>query len=120
MLQVENFTRGVTLVEHGRVANTHWARLVGLIGVRQMVPGDGLAIVPCRSVHCFFMSMPIDVLYVNREHRVVAMDHELRPWRIGSLHKGVHYVVELPAGTLARTGTAVGDQLRVAAEVLAS
>jgi uncharacterized membrane protein (UPF0127 family) len=40
------------------------------------------------------------------------MDHALRPWRIGSLHRGVADVLELPAGTLAASGTAVGDNWR--------
>jgi len=113
VLRVENLTRNVLLIDRGRVANNAWTRFVGLIGVRDLAPGDGLAIVPSRGVHCFFMSIPIDVLYVSEDDRVVGMDRDLKPWRVGSLHKGVHYVIELPAGTVAGTGTAVGDQLRV-------
>jgi hypothetical protein len=41
------------------------------------------------------------------------MDRDLKPWRFGSFYKGVHYVIELPAGTIARTATQVGDQLQV-------
>lgn len=113
MLRVENLTRNTILVERGRVANNVWTRFIGLIGVRQLPPGDGLAIIPCRGVHCLFMSIPIDVLYVGKDDRVVGIDRELKPWRFGTWHKGVRYVIELPAGTVARTATAVGDQLRV-------
>jgi uncharacterized membrane protein (UPF0127 family) len=66
MLRVENQTRGVVLVERGRVADNFWTRFRGLIGVRNLPPGDGLAIVPCNGVHCMFMSIPIDVVYVDR------------------------------------------------------
>lgn len=113
MLHVVNKSREVTLVDKGRVAKNAWARFKGLIGVKHLPAGDGLLILPCNSVHCMWMSIPIDVLYCSRDHRVVAMDEQLRPWRIGSLHKGVHYVVELPAGTIAGTGTAAGDVLEV-------
>lgn len=113
MLRVTNLTRNATLVTHGRVANSIWTRFKGLIGVRELAPGDGLAIVPCNGVHCLFMSIPIDVLYVSADHRVVALDREMRPWTIGGFHRGAHYVIELPAGTIAATGTAVGDQLAV-------
>lgn len=113
MLQVKNVTRNASLVERGRVANSVWTRFKGLIGVRELAPGDGLAIVPCNGVHCMFMSIPIDVLYVSADHRVVALDREMRPWTIGRFHRDARYVIELPAGMIAATGTAIGDQLAV-------
>jgi uncharacterized protein len=113
MLRVENQTRKVTLVRHGRMANNMWTRFKGLMGERRLAAGDGMMITPCSSVHCMFMRIPIDVVYVSRDDKVVAIDHTLKPWRIGSMHRGVRYVVELPAGTAARTKTAVGDQLKV-------
>jgi len=114
VLRVANMTRGnQLLVERGRVANNYWTRLRGLIGVRQLAAGDGMAIVPCSGVHCMFMSIPIDVVYVDRADRVVALDPEMKPWAVGRPRKGARYVIELPAGTITRTGTQVGDQLQV-------
>ena len=72
-----------------------------------------MAIIPCKSIHCMFMSIPIDVLYVSEDHRVVGIDAEIKPWRIGRFYKDVHYVIELPAGTAARLGVDVGDQLSI-------
>ena len=114
VLRVANMTRGnQLLVERGRVANNYWTRLRGLIGVRQFAAGDGMAIVPCSGVHCMFMSIPIDVVYVDRADRVAALDPEMKPWAVGRPRKGARYVIELPAGTITRTGTQVGDQLQV-------
>jgi uncharacterized membrane protein (UPF0127 family) len=112
-LRVEDITRGVVLVDRGRVAGNAWTRLVGLIGVKALPAGDGLLIVPCSGIHCMFMSIPIDVLYADRADRVVALDRDMQPWSVGRPHRGVRYVVELPAGTIARTGVQVGDQLKV-------
>ena len=113
MLRIHNESRDVSLVERGRVANNTWTRFKGLIGVRNLPEGDGLAIVPSSGVHCMFMSIPIDVVYVDKGDRVAALDPNMKPWAVGRLYRGVAYVVELPAGTIARTGTQVGDQLRV-------
>ncbi len=113
MLRVNNLTRDAVLVEQGRVANTVWTRFKGLIGVRELAKGEGLAIIPCNEVHCMFMSISIDVLYVSADHRVVALDPEMQPWTIGRFYRGAHYVIELPAGVIKHTGTAVGDQLAV-------
>ncbi len=113
VLQVDNLTRGEILVDAGRVANNPWTRLKGLIGVRTLAAGDGLAIIPCNGVHCLFMSIPIDVVYVSAGHRVVAIDPNMQPWTIGRPQRGVRYVLELPAGHCARSGTVVGDQLNL-------
>ncbi len=113
MLSVENLTRGTALVERGRVADNIWTRFRGLMGERSLPAGDGMLITPCTSVHCMFMSIPIDVVYCDRGDRVIAVDAALKPWRIGTLHRGVHHVLELPAGQAAATGTLPGDQLSV-------
>ena len=111
MLRVENVTRQSTLIEQGRVANNVWTRFKGLIGVKDLPPGDGLMIVPCHGVHCMFMSIPIDVLYVSKDGHVVAIDRGMKPWAIGRIYRGARYVLELPAGRVEGTGTKVGDAL---------
>ena len=113
MLQVENLTRGVALVTRGRVADNYFARLRGLIGVRNLPAGEGLLIAPCNQVHCMFMSIPIDVIYIGRDDRVLSVDHSMRPWTFGRLVRGAKRVLELPAGTAKATGTVNGDQLRI-------
>lgn len=112
-LQVHNIQRRVDLVTEGRVADTFWSRGKGLIGRKHLDTGDGLLIDPCGSIHCFFMSIPIDVVYLDRDNRVVGVDKEIRPWRIGGIYRGAKRVLELPAGTIEATGTSVGDQLAV-------
>ena len=112
-VQVVNLTREQTLVAAGRVADTFWSRVRGLIGSNPLAPGEGLLIVPCNSIHTHFMRFPIDVLYVNADQVVVGIDHSLPPWRIGRVHRGAHFVLELPAGRARATNTQVGDSLLV-------
>lgn len=113
MVHIENTTSQRTLLPHGRLAANPWTRLRGLIGVRQLAEGDGLLIRPCHGVHCMFMSIPIDVVYVDREDRVVAVDKEMKPWAVGKIYRQSAYVVELPAGAIDATNTKPGDQLAV-------
>jgi hypothetical protein len=113
MLHVENATRNTVLVDRGRVANNAWTRFKGLLGVRDLPEGDGLAIMPCKGVHCMFMSIPIDVVYVGDGDKVVALDPEMKPWAVGKMYRAARYVIELPAGTVRRTETTIGDQLKV-------
>jgi uncharacterized membrane protein (UPF0127 family) len=110
-LQAQNSTRGVSLATRATRAASPWARFVGLMGRRTLPPGEGLHLSPCSSVHTWFMRIPIDVLYLDRDHRVVKIVPALRPWRFSWGARGAHSVFELPAGTIAATNTAVGDQI---------
>ena len=113
MVRVENLTRQADLISDGKMANTHWTRLRGLIGVRDLPVGSGIVIEPCHGIHCMFMSIPIDVVYANRQDQVVALDRGMKPWTFGRIYRDSRYVVEVPVGTIERTGTQVGDQLRL-------
>jgi uncharacterized membrane protein (UPF0127 family) len=83
----------------------------GLLGRSTLQDGDALLISPCNAIHTFFMKFAIDAVFLDRRGRVVRTLQELRPWRATRVHLGAAQVVELPAGTVARTGTCVGDQL---------
>lgn len=111
MLQVDNLTRQTRIVERGRVANTFWTRMKGLMGVRDLPPGDGLLLMPANSIHTHFMALPIDVLYIRADGCVVDMDENLRPWRFARIRPQARYVIELPAGTIAAQGIEVGDTI---------
>ena len=113
MVKVNNISRDSDLISAGRMANNPWTRLRGLIGVRQLPEGQGIVIEPCHGVHCMFMSIPIDVVYVDKLHRVVALDKGMQPWAVGKIYRESHYVVEVPVGTIERTQTEVGDQLEL-------
>ncbi len=101
------------MVSSGWLADNFWTRLRGLIGRPPLEPGQGLLILPSNSVHCFFMSYPIDVIYVDREDRVLKVDEAMKPWRVGKPVFGARYVIELPAGEAARRDVRPGDELEV-------
>lgn len=112
-MHIQNITKDIVLIKDGHLANTHWARLKGLIGVKEMSFGDGILITPCNSIHCMFMSIPIDVLYADADDRVVDIDPTVKPWSICRPRRSATYVIELPCGMIAQSDTAIGDQLEV-------
>jgi uncharacterized membrane protein (UPF0127 family) len=108
-----NQTREVFLATHLAVAQTHWTRLRGLLGTSpdDFGNGYGLWIHPCHGVHTLAMRFPIDVLYLNRAGMVVHLEHNLQPWRFSPVRMQAASILELPSHTLARTKTALGDQI---------
>lgn len=87
------------------------ARLRGLLGRSELPEGEALVIEPCTSIHTFFMRFSIDAAFLSRQGRVVRAISDLRPWRATRIYPSAALVVELPAGTLLRSGTGEGDEL---------
>ena len=112
-LVIRNASRGRILAHRAEVADGWLRRAVGLIGRREFSAADGLVIEPCNGVHTFFMRLPIDVVHAASDGEVMRLIHALRPWRIGPIVRRSRWVLELPAGTLAGTGTRIGDRLEV-------
>lgn len=70
---------------------------------------DAMIFPGCNAVHTFFMTMPLDVLFLDREKRVVRVIQHLRPWHPGVRAGKASTTVEFPAGTL--NGIKPGDRI---------
>jgi len=111
--QVSNVTRGTVLATRLEVADSGPKRNKGLLGRAGLAAGEGLWIVPCESVHTFFMKFPIDLVYLDRKNRVRKVRDSVPAWRL-SVCLSAHSILELPAGTIRATQTERGDTLEFA------
>lgn len=109
---VRNQTRNTVLADAAEVADTSAKRRTGLLKHQRLDPGQGLWIVPCESVHSFFMKFAIDLIYLDRKKKVRKVRHRMVPWRMSACLTA-HSILELPAGVVAASGTQVGDQLEI-------
>ena len=116
--QAFNQTRQAYLATALAIADTHWTRLRGLLGVRSgdFGNGSGLWIVPCHGVHTLGMGFPIDVVYLNDAMTVIHIQDDLQPWRFAPVRTQAASVLELPCRTAAETRTAVGDKIQITLE----
>ena len=85
----------------------------GLLGRSGMEPGEGLLITPTNAIHMWFMRFSIDAVFLDREGRVLRIAGDLAPWKLAS-QRGARSVLELPAGTAAAHGLAVGHLVQLA------
>lgn len=116
---IENLTRGTVIADRAEVARSLLARGRGLMGRTALPAGYGLILIPESSIHMFFMRIPIDVLFVDRQHRVIGLREALPPWHpfAGVAPWRGHYVVELPVGAIRASRTEMGDELRVTPDI---
>lgn len=110
-MRVFNQTRNELLLTRALLADSFWLRLRGLLGRSSLEQGEGLILVGEKSIHTFFMKFPIDVLYVDKNYRVIRTDARMVPYRLGPFVAQSAYVVEMSVGTISNTATEVGDQL---------
>ena len=110
-MRVTNHERDSVLGERVEVAETWWSRLRGLLGRPALERSEGLLIRPCRAVHMLGMRYPIDVAFLDRGGRVLETYAGLAPSQFSRYHRQAAAALELPAGTLAATGTLVGHRL---------
>lgn len=112
-MTVRNLDRGAVLATRLVRAETVLARMRGLLGRDRLDAGEALWIAPCSSIHTFWMRFAIDALFLDRDGRVVRRYDGLRPGRATRIVRGARGVLELESGTLAATGTLVGDRIEL-------
>ena len=101
---------GRVVVRRLELALDSATRRKGLLGRDGLDEGAGLVIAPSNSVHTFFMRFPLDVVFLDRDLKVVRVVHGLRPWRVAGARRAVA-ALELPAGAAAAAGIEEGDVL---------
>lgn len=101
---------GTVVSERCEIADRAFPRMRGLLGRKGIEPGGGMLLTPEPSVHMLFMRFPIDVVFLDRDHKVVGVRHDLRPWRVAG-ERGAYATLELPVGAAGTAGIEVGDEL---------
>ena len=110
-MRITNARNGHVLAEDCRVASSFVSRGLGLLRHSGLSAGRALLIRPCSSVHTFFMRFPIDVIFLDRDGRVVRVYRSMKAWRSSTIVRGATQALEAPAGTAEATDTVEGDVL---------
>lgn len=82
------------------------SRLVGLLGRKSIDINEGLLLMKCSSIHCFFMKFTIDAVYLSNDMKVLYKE-TIKPWKIGKIVKNCTHVLELAEG--AAKDVSIGD-----------
>ncbi|MBV7670697.1 DUF192 domain-containing protein [Streptomyces halstedii] len=93
-----------------RIAASYRARARGLLGSDGV---DGaLLITPCAGVHTFRMRFTIDVAYLDRDFRVLAV-RTMKPGRLGLPRPWARHVLESEGGAMEGWGLRPGRRVRI-------
>ena len=110
-MKLVNASKNLLLLSECWVMDNPLTRLAGLMG-RRLEAGQGALLLPCSSVHTFFMREPIDFLFLDREGRVLASIEAFRTWGIPPFVRDTSMIAEGKAGSLAPFSE-LGDKIIV-------
>jgi uncharacterized protein len=110
---VFNKTRESFLSLSVAAADTHLARLKGLLGRLRLKSDEGIWVIPSQGVHTIGVLVPLDLIYLDSGHRVIHTIESLGSFRIGPIRRNCESVLELPPRTIYSSQTQVGDELLI-------
>jgi uncharacterized protein len=110
-VRVHNTSRSAVLADRASITSGAQSPIQGLIG--QPPPGDGEALVIWTSPGARPASRPdfVDLLFVGNDGHIVNCARSVSPSRVVPAAVGARLVIELPAGTVERSGTEIGDYI---------
>lgn len=93
------------------MAGTFFARMMGLLNRRSLNEGEGLVILSCRQIHMIFMRFPIDVIFVDKTHKVAGLVRNIQTFRFSPVFWNASFAIELPITTIEKSQTQPGDSI---------
>lgn len=102
----------VVIAEKVKHAFNPLSRMKGLLGTKSLPSGHGLWLKPCSSIHTVGMAYAIDILFLDKNKKIVKAKRNIRPMRLCWAPLSTRSVLELPKGAIERYGVIVGDGLK--------
>lgn len=108
---IKNTSQQTVLSHDAHLCRFLWQKARGLMFSKQK---DLVFAASCEQkiyLHMLFVFYPIDVIYLNKEKKVVELKESFLPFTAYNPKNKAQYVLEVKHGTIKRTKTAVNDSL---------
>ena len=110
-MRIINKTNSFVVAEEATIANTPFKRMKGLLGRKELKEGQALVLDPCNSIHTFFMRFPIDILFLDKNNKIIKTISCLKPFRLTAIYFNAALAIELPSGKIQSLSIHKGDNL---------
>ncbi len=100
-------------LEKIQVADSLWQKTVGVMFWQNFGELNGLLLTDTSAIHTFFVRFPLDLVFLNKNSRVIKTIENLKPWRLSPIVWQAKNTLELPAGSISKHKLAVGDLVKL-------
>ena len=94
------FLNGNSLPVQINVCDTYLSRLRGLMFTKQLDRNKGIYIVPCNGIHMYFMNYAIDVIFIDKDGKVVKTYCNVKQWKLIPYVKRAYGCIEVSVGVI--------------------
>lgn len=113
LLSILNTTKNTVIAKDGTIADTFLSRMTGLLSRKSLPAGEALVITRCTSIHMFFMRFSIDVIFVDKNDRVVGLVERIKPFRLSPIFFQSRYAIEISEGAIEQAKMSIGDKIEM-------
>ncbi len=110
-MSVENLTRNTRLAWYIISISNPSANIIDFLRKKGLPSGYALWISPCSMIYTTGMKEPVDILFLDRDGVIVNLYKKLPPYCVAESKEEAVGAMELPAETIVRTNTQIGDRL---------
>lgn len=100
------------LITLAKMVSNPFERMKGLIGKREIKEIDALLFKNAPSIHTFFMSFPIDIIFLDRNFKIISIFKSVKPFKIINCF-GAKFTIEAKANFSDTSNLIVGDKLHI-------
>lgn len=116
---IVNLSKKKFLARAPLVADSLLPRARGMIGRKfDGSSFDAMVFNRCNCIHTLFMSIYIDVVFVDLDNKIRGLRRNLPPWTLMARCSAAFTTIELPAGVIEQTNTEVGDIINLSSEIV--
>ena len=108
-----NKTKNIILAKDYKICKSFLSKAIGLM--LSFKPKTLLFIwenEKIRNIHMILVFFPIDVIWLNKNKKVIDMRESIIPFLITTTNKPAKYIIELPEGTIKKTKTKKKDSIK--------
>ena len=110
--KITNRRNGDLISQKAKVANNLISRMVGLMFRKVMDKEEALIFYLAPSIHTCFMRFPIDLIFLDKERKIIRICEALKPWRAVLCAKSF-ITIELPPYKAEDASLKLGDVLEI-------
>ncbi len=94
-----------------KIAKSLWGKTVGVMLWKDFGTSKGLLLPSTNAIHTFFVRFPLDVVFLDKDYKVIQVVEGLRPWSFSPIVWKAKHTLELPAGSIKRHKLEINDKI---------
>jgi len=108
--QIANKTQDVVITKKASFASSFWLKSKGLMFKKKLSEDEVLFFKKAPSIHTCFMHFPIDIVFLDKNKRIIKITKALKPWRMTHCFKS-SFTLEFSAEKAKKIPLRLGDIL---------